>query len=169
MLKNRDNFLTHYNQFKDKIFNYFLYRTGFDRALAEDLTSEVFMKALKAYDGFDRNKPFQPWIFTIAHNHLINHYSQAAKATFPLDEFEDLMPEEDNHEVEIRYEVEQVMKAMESMSFSDQEVLKLKFIEQLDNQEITEILDKDEGAVRTQISRCLKRLRRILGDMNKIE
>ena len=60
MRKNQDNFIPYYNQFKNKIYNYFLYRVGFDKSLAEDLTSEVFVKALKSFDDFDESIPYIP-------------------------------------------------------------------------------------------------------------
>jgi len=161
MSSNKD-FLIHYNQFKDKIYNYFLYRIGFDKALAEDLTSEVFIKAFKNFGSFDKSKKFQSWIYAIAHNHLVNYYGQSAKITISIEIVEDYLPEEDNNQAEVKYEAERVMKVIDSMNATDREVLRLKFIDELSNQEIAEVLEKEEGAIRTQISRSLNRLRQIL-------
>ena len=69
-------FQTLYWRFKDKIYNYFYYRTGFNKSVAEDLTSTVFLSALEHFDSYDKSRPFQPWIFRIAHNLLVNHYRQ---------------------------------------------------------------------------------------------
>jgi len=168
MSKNKDFFI-HYNQFKDKIYNYFLYRIGFDKVLAEDLTSEVFVKAYKNFDTFDQNRKFQSWIFAIAHNHLVNYYGQSAKVTISLEIVEDYLLEEESHEVEIKYEAEQVLRVIDSMNENDKEVLRLKFVEELNNQEIAEVIGKDEGAIRTQISRSLKRLRQLLNEDNNID
>ena len=64
------DFLKHYNQYKDKIFNYFWYRLNFNRAEAEDMTQDVFLKALDNFDKFDPDRSFQAWIYTISKNYI---------------------------------------------------------------------------------------------------
>ncbi len=162
MIKKKPNFVFYYNQFKDKIYAYFLYRIGFDRKLAEDLTSEVFLKALKKFDDFDGDKPFQPWIFTISRNHLINHYKSAKRET-ALTEVENFLPCHDNR-AEERYELERVMKIIDGMEEGDREVLLLRYVQGLDNGEIAAVLEKEEGAIRTRISRSLTKLRELLNE-----
>lgn len=162
MEKGQDNFILYYNQFKDKIYNYFFYRVGFDRLLAEDLTSEVFVKALKSFDNFDKNKKFQPWIYTIAHNHLVNHYA-AYKRLEPLESVEPVAVQYSDRSAENNYELDRIIKIIDRMDSNDREVLRLKFIDELSTQEIAAILLKEEGAVRTQISRSLNKLRQMLG------
>jgi RNA polymerase sigma-70 factor (ECF subfamily) len=158
----QDNFLTYYNQFKDKIFNYFLYRIGFDKPLAEDLTSEVFIKALKAFASFDENQKFQSWIYAIAHNHLINHYARAGRAPVPLEDLEDFIPDTNDDQFEEKYEAEQVLQVIDEMADSDRDILRFRFVDELDYREIADILCKEEGAIRTQVSRSLEKLRQKL-------
>lgn len=160
MAKKRESFISYYNQFKDKIYAYFLYRVGFDIKLAEDLTSEAFLKAFKKFEDFDLDKPFQPWIFAISHNHLVNHY-KASKREVPLDEIEGLAKSA-GVKYEEKFELERVMKIINQMEESDKEVLLLRYVQGLDNSEIAEVLEKEEGAVRTQISRSLFKLRQII-------
>jgi len=157
MSANSRDFILYYKQFRDKIYNYFLYRTGFNRDLAEDLTSEVFIKALKNFDSFDESKKFQSWIFTIAHNHLVNHY-KASKSVVSLEAVEQTlsMPADDHSQV---LEVENIIKVIATMAESDREPLLMRYVDGLSNQEIADLLAKDEGAVRTQLSRSLAKLR----------
>ena len=162
MKKSRDHFLPYYNQFKDKIYNYFLYRVGFDKSLAEDLTSEVFIKALKNFKNFDIEKKFQSWIYMIAHNHLVNHYKTSGR-TIPLEFVENFLHYSDNS-AEEKLELERVLKIIDSMENVDSEVLRLKFIDELNNQEIANLMAKEEGTIRTQISRSLEKLRQILNN-----
>lgn len=162
MGKNEESFLSYYNQFKDKIYNYFLYRVGFDKSLAEDLSSEVFIKAFKSFESFDKSKKFQSWIYVIAHNHLVNHY-KISNRIVPFDAAENLLPSQENGG-EIRYEVARVLKIISLMEETDREILRLRFVDDLNNQEIAEVLDKEEGSVRTQLSRSLSKLRKILDD-----
>lgn len=160
MAKNEKNFVSYYNEFKNKIFAYFFYRVGFDRKLAEDLTSEVFLKAFKNFGDFNEDKPFQPWIFTISRNHLINHYKSARRET-SLAEVEGFLACADEG-FEEKHELERVMRIIRQMEDRDREVLLLRFSDGLNNSEIAGLLKKEEGAVRTQISRSLNKLRQIL-------
>lgn len=166
MRENKDGFIFYYNEFKDKIFHYFLYRVGLDRSLAEDLTSEVFIKALKNFEAFDASKRFQPWIYAIAHNHLVNHYRLAGRFV-PLGAIEETREsslEVSGQQVEIRYELGRALRAIDAMPNEEREVLRLKFVDGLGNREIAEVVGKEEGAVRTQISRSLHKLRGILNE-----
>jgi RNA polymerase sigma-70 factor (ECF subfamily) len=65
-------------------------------------------------------------------------------------------------------EIERILSEVEKMDEYHREVLLYRFADGLDNREIAEILSKDEGAVRTQISRALEVLRGKLKDENTI-
>ncbi len=156
--KARADFLAYYNQYKDKIYTYFWYRVGFNQALAEDLTSEVFIKALKNFDSYDQGRPFQAWIYKIAQNHLINHYKTSNRETELIEAIE--TPRREKEAIETRLELERVMEYIHELNQYHREVLLLRFVDGLDNQEIAAVLNKEEGAVRTQISRALEELRK---------
>lgn len=159
----KTNFTEYYNQYKDKIFNYFWYRVNFNRGLAEDLTSEAFIKALKNFSDFDQSRSFQSWMYAIAKNHLLNYYRTAARET-DLSLLENFGVNE-LKKIESRLELERTFALMREMPEYHREVLLLRFSDGLSNQEIAEVLGKDEGAVRTQISRALEELRKRLGDL----
>jgi RNA polymerase sigma-70 factor (ECF subfamily) len=154
------SFVFYYEQFKNKIYNYFWYRVGFDQKLAEDLTSEAFLKALKKFADFDGARPFGPWIFTIAHNHLVNHYKLAGRETSLTEQENRFEATGDN--LDERLELERIIEIINTMDAADKEVLLLRFTEGLSNSEIAEVLGKAEGTVRTQISRSLARLRELI-------
>lgn len=158
------NFLAYYNQFNNKIYSYFYYRVNFNKKLAEDLTSEVFLKAFKNFSDFDGNKSFQSWIYAISRNHLINHYKQS-KREAPFSEAENFLYYEDNSVVE-RYELEKVLAVINQMPETDKEILLLRYVQGLTNVEIADHLGMAEGAVRTQFSRSLEKLRKIIKNRN---
>ena len=155
------NFMAYYNDYKHKVYAYFLYRVGYDQKTAEDLTSEVFIKALKHFDDFDSSKPFQAWIFRISHNHLVNFY-KATKYEVALEDVEEYVGENDDR-AEQRLELDRVLGLIEKMEESDKEVLLLRYVQGLTNTEIALALGKEEGAVRTQLSRAMAKLRKQLG------
>jgi RNA polymerase sigma-70 factor (ECF subfamily) len=160
MAQQKDGFVFYYNQFKNKIYNYFWYRVGFNQKLAEDLTAEAFLKALKKFEDFDGSRPFGPWIYAIAHNHLVNHYKMAGRETSLTEQANWLEAASDN--LDERLELERIIKIINTMDAADKEVLLWRFAEGLSNSEIAEMLDKAEGTVRTQISRALARLRELI-------
>lgn len=156
--KDRTDFLAYYNRYKDKIYTYLWYRVGFNQALAEDLTSEVFIKALKNFESYDQDRPFQAWIYKIAQNHLINHYKTGYRETELLESVE--TPRREHETIENKLELERVMEHIQELDQYHREVLLLRFVDCLDNREIAAVLGKEEGAVRTQISRALEELRK---------
>jgi RNA polymerase sigma-70 factor (ECF subfamily) len=117
---------------------------------------------LKAFASFDENQKFQSWIYAIAHNHLINHYARSGRATVPLEELEDFIPDTSDNQFEEKYEAEQVLQVIDEMADSDRDILRFRFVDELDYREIADILCKEEGAVRTQVSRSLEKLRQKL-------
>ena len=63
-----------YEQYLPRIFRYVSYRVG-DTIAAEDLTSDIFNKALTGFAKYDAGKAaFSTWIFSIARNTLIDYY-----------------------------------------------------------------------------------------------
>ncbi len=150
-------FIKFYNQYKDKIYNYFFYRVNFNVCLSEDLTSEVFLKAFDKFDTFDRKQSFQAWIYRISKNHLINYYRIAGRET-------DLEKVKNTQvdfvaSIENSLEIERIINKIKKLDRSCRDVLLMRFVDQLSNKEIAEVLEKEEGTVRTQISRALKVLR----------
>jgi RNA polymerase sigma-70 factor, ECF subfamily len=157
MMASQTSFLKYYQKYKDKIYNFFWYRVYFNRSLAEDLTSEVFIKALAHYDGFDHNGSFQAWIYTIARNHFINYCRQAGREV----SLESAFQIKDNYlnRINAGIELEKVFAYINELSDNHRDVLLFKFVDGLSNKEIADLLNKEEGAVRTQISRAMATLK----------
>jgi len=164
MANKKTTFLHYYNEYKDKIYNYFYYRVNFNEAMAEDLTSEVFLKALDKFDNFDISRPFQAWIYAIAHNHLCNYY-RVANREIELDETRadnlDL-----NEKVSALVEINRIVAIIHTLDDYCRDILLLKYVDQMESAEIAELLGKQEGAVRTQLSRAIKILRGKYEELN---
>lgn len=157
MALKKANFTAKYRKYKDKIFNYFYYRLNFNRALAEDLTSEVFLKAYYKFDTYDQERSFQAWIYAIARNHLLNYYRDK-KVEIDLAEAGNISSN-DCEKIEINMECERVLSKIGQLDIYHREVLLLRYVDGLENEEIASLLGKDNGAIRTQMSRALKVLR----------
>lgn len=160
----------------DSIFGYLLRRTG-DWDLARDLSSEVFLQALRHHWRFRwRGVPVSAWLFSIATNQLRMHFRRSGRATRLLDrlmyengmEQTELQAVEDERAAWLRDrqradEYERVRQALTGLPIAEQEVIALRFFEQKKSREIAQILGKREGTVRSLLSRGLARLREHLG------
>ena len=156
MARNR-LFIKKYKKYKDKIYNYFWYRVNFNEEIAEDLCLEAFLRAFDKFDVFDRERDFQPWIYAIAKNCLMNYYR-----TFGREinlNFAENIKFEEAARIEAGIEIEKIIRLIHTFDEYSREVLLLKFVDQLSNPEIARILGKNEGTVRTQISRAIVVLR----------
>jgi RNA polymerase sigma-70 factor (ECF subfamily) len=156
-----------YKCYVERIYNYIYFRTGSVRD-AEDLTGKVFFKAMgniKTYRHM--GLPFSAWLYRIAHNLVANyHRDRARKQEISLDDVSgQVLPQLDLHP-EARavhtQEIENLLATIHKLSPIRQELLILKFVDQLSNAEIGRILRKSEGAIKSLYHRTLLELREIM-------
>lgn len=153
------DFEKHYEAHKKRVFTYLLYRLSFDRELAEDLTSEVFLKAFEHFDSYDPSRPFQPWIFKIAHNHLVNYFA-SRRETLSLEKVSELsIPSTVAEKTEEKMLIEKIETFVKDLPPHQQELILLRYQNGLSHREIAEIVGKEEVAVRVAISRALDTIR----------
>ncbi len=159
-----------YERYVGRIYNYLYYRTG-NTHDAEDLTARVFQRALAAIGRYTtRGLPFSAWLYRIAHNLVANwHRDQGRRQHLPLHEIslEDLRglsPEAPEAQAETQAENERLLRAIRRQPEERQQLLRLKFVEQLSNAEIGVVLDRSEGAVKSLYHRTLLALRDELSD-----
>jgi RNA polymerase sigma-70 factor, ECF subfamily len=150
-------FIQYYEKYKDKIYTFIMYRVNFNRAVAEDLSSEIFIKAFKNFESFNKQKAFGSWIYTIAKNHLANFY-RGRKVDIDLEKATSVSIDM-RRQYEVNSELEETLKKIHELDDYSKDVLLMRFVDGLENNEIAEILNKDEGTIRTQLSRALKKLR----------
>jgi RNA polymerase sigma-70 factor (ECF subfamily) len=152
-------FTRYYEEHKKTIFNYLFYRVGFNRDTAEDLTSDVFLKAFQAFDSYDRNRSFKTWVYTIAHNHLVNYYT-GRKDVLPLEEAIEVVKEIPvSQTVEEKMLKEKILHLVSKLPAAQRELVILRYVNDLSHHEIAQIVGKEEGAVRTALSRAVALLR----------
>lgn len=140
-----------------------------DRAEAEDLTQETFLKAHRALSRYDPERRFSSWLLRIAHNAAIDALRKRHLPTVPL---ERPAEEEGRHEIEIADESRPSPEeravgrqlgnafraAVAELRAEHREALLLRFEEQLSYEEIAELLDLPLGTVKTFIFRARQEL-----------
>jgi len=149
-----------YDAYMERIYRFVYFRVE-DEQTAEDITSQVFLKAWSNLDRFSFNRtPYLAWLYTIAHNAVIDHY-RTRKVTTALDDVQ--LSQQDHAEVvengiDLNTEMKSVKNALQALTDDQQKVLTLKFIEGLSNHEIARHLGKREGAIRALQMRGLQAL-----------
>lgn len=153
-----------YDYFLPKIFGYILNRVG-HRQEAEDLTSQTFAKVMANINRYeDRGVSFSAWVYRIATNVIID--SARKKKEFVMDpeiikekvaSTRTASPEESVCLLEVG---EELRHCLDKLKDDYQNVLTLKFFEELDNREIAKILDCRASAVAVKVHRALKALRK---------
>jgi RNA polymerase sigma-70 factor (ECF subfamily) len=153
-----------YDRYVERVYRYLYFRSG-SHPEAEDLTEQVFLKAWEAIVRYRwQGRPFLAWLYRLAHNTHIDHV-RSQKPTTSLNN--------DDHPVELASAAAQVelsrtldadllARAMGQLTPEQQQVIVMKFIEGMDNEQIAASMDKREGAIRALQMRALMSLRRVL-------
>ena len=158
-----------YSRYVDRIYNYIYYRTG-SSVDAEDLTGRVFFKAMSHIKGYKHmGLPFSAWLYRIAHNLVANyHRDRARKQEISLDNLPgQILPKSEQHpesRVVRSQEVDALLARIRDLAPNRQELLILKFVDQLSNAEIGQIMRKSEGAIKSLYHRTLLELRETMDE-----
>jgi RNA polymerase sigma-70 factor (ECF subfamily) len=151
-----------YEQNVNRIYNYVYYRTG-NVVDAEDITARVFYRALNHIGSYKQTGvPFSAWLYRIAHNLVANWYRDISrKKEVALDETVNMrQPTEPiEHSVVISQENEILLRIIRKLPPERQQLLILKFVEGLSNEEIGIIMGRSEGAIKGLYHRTLQALR----------
>lgn len=165
----RDAFGQLYERYLERIFNYVYYRTG-NLHDAEDLTARVFQRAMNHIQKYtDRGVPFSAWLYRIAHNLVANwHRDRSRKQEIPLNDLPVLPSKGDHPEKNLvrSQEEDSLLRLIRRLPSERQHLLILKFVENMPNAEIGQIMGRSEGAVKSLYHRTLLALRDQLGNQS---
>ncbi len=153
-----------YDIYVEKIYRFVFFKIN-NKEETEDIISDVF---LKVWNYLIENRKieigsFSGLVYRVARNNIIDFYRQRAKKQECSLDSVILIADDDNYEkVEINQEVEQIMKVIKKMKQEYQEVLLLRFVEDLSTAEIASILDKTSTSVRVILHRATKKLQELM-------
>jgi RNA polymerase sigma-70 factor (ECF subfamily) len=132
------------------------------------LTARVFQRAMNHIHSYtDRGVPFSAWLYRIAHNLVANwHRDRSRRQEIPLSEVRVVPSKDDRPEASLVHSQEQdsLLRFIRQLPSERQTLLILKFVENLSNAEIGQIMGRSEGAVKSLYHRTLLSLRDQLGD-----
>ncbi len=160
--KDPEAFSLLYERYVDRVYSYIYYRTG-NHHDAEDLTARTFLRALNHFPRYvDRGAPFSAYLFRIAHNVVANwHRDTKRRQMIPLEEAMLTAGEQEEPAVvaEEQHERTLLLEAVRRLPADRQQLLILKFVVEMSNAEIAEVMGRTEGAVKSLYHRTLEALR----------
>jgi RNA polymerase sigma-70 factor (ECF subfamily) len=156
-----------YDRYVDVVYRYVAYRVG-NASLAEDLTSEAFLRALRRITSFTwQGRDFGAWLVTIARNLIADHFkSSRYKLELPTSDLIELGAQHssDGPEDEVLTGITNatLLDAVKTLGAEQQECIVLRFLQGMSVAETAAVLGKNKNAVKALQYRAVKSLGRIL-------
>ena len=150
-----------YDRYFTKIYAYIRSRVS-TKEEAEDITSEIFLSAIKYIANFNPKKgSFSSWLYKSAHNKIIDLYRRKGRNHQTLDEFNSPTLADDNFEkAEIEVDRLQVNEVLMKIHPDYQLVLTLRYFSELSNPEIADVLNCKPANVAVIMNRALARFKK---------
>jgi len=170
--KDKEAFSRLFDFYYDKIIRY-VFRRTLDVEYSKDITSNVFLKALDNIESFKwRNgiNSFNAWIFKIATNEVNQYFRKQNRYKLIIDdpEIRFNLKDESNLSLEIEKKIDNdkylmiLNKAIKELKPIYQDIIHLRYFEEMSYDEISEALKKNESTVRVYAKRAIEELEKIL-------
>lgn len=162
-LRDLEKFEELVERYEASLLRYILRISNFNKADAEDVLQEVFLKTWANLNDYRSDLPFKSWIYRIAHNTVISTFrkykARGAEGSVEFDESLYEIPSEElglGDSLDRKQRAPQVREVLQSLPLQYREVLILRFFENQDYDAISDILHKPSGTVATLIHRAKK-------------
>ncbi|KGP80644.1 MULTISPECIES: RNA polymerase sigma factor [unclassified Paenibacillus] len=156
-----------YEQYRQRISKYFSLKLN--PLVADDLTQQVFLKAVENIHSFKGSSNLFTWIFKIAQNTVKNEYRRLSRQKESPYDFTDYESQsislEFTKHVDIRIDIGSALKKLDEI---DQEIIALRFFVDCTLPEISKIVGRRESAVKNRLYRALEKLRKELKEWGDI-
>ena len=156
-----DAFAFFYDKYVKSIYR-FIYIKVSTKQVAEDLTQDVFLKVWQHLVDKKNVRSFQAFIFRVARNTVVDHY-RSSKQELPLDYMPESVEivEELILSVEKNMDAELLLKDIAKLKSEYQEVLLLRYVEDMSIDDIAHVMAKNKNNIRVIIHRALSKLKTI--------
>ncbi|MFA6098351.1 MAG: sigma-70 family RNA polymerase sigma factor [Patescibacteria group bacterium] len=151
-----------YEAYIEKIYSFVFYRT-MHREIAEDLVSQIFLKALERINSYDETRgAFSSWLYSIARNTVIDHY-RTKRDHEDIDSQWSLAMDGDLYEQSAdRHLLEKVIRHLNLLNTEQRDLLIMKIWDELTYKEIAEIIGKTPANCKMIFYRTIHKLRQEL-------
>ena len=156
-------FNTLYERYFESIYLFIFKRTN-DSGLADDICSQVFLKAMERLDKYVfKGVPFSAWLYRIASNEVAQHFRKAQKNRMVSIDDTNLSDMFEEFDEEIAMPSQEVLvAALDNLKEGDLQLIELRYFEGLPYRDIAEILDITENNAKVRTFRILNRLKKKL-------
>jgi RNA polymerase sigma-70 factor (ECF subfamily) len=156
-----------YDHYVDPVYRFIYYRVN-DRGLAEDFTSETFLRALRRISTINyQGRDIGAWFMTIARNIVFDH-SKSAQYRLELSTADFLEPNQREPSTEstvlAQLSNERLLQAVNRLGEEQKECIVLRFLSGLSVAETAEVMGKNDGAIKALQHRAVQRLASMIGD-----
>jgi len=152
---NLDSMSFLFERYHLRIFNFLCQMTNGDRDLSQDITQEVFYKAIKYKSTYHGGK-FASWVFTIARNSLNNHHRKKKGKIDRLDDVAYKLGEENNGKQDDLSHLSSVLNKLEDQ---ERELIVLNRLQEIKYDQLAEMMGSTTGAVKVKVHRAIKKLK----------
>jgi RNA polymerase sigma-70 factor (ECF subfamily) len=153
-----------YDHYQPMIYRFIAVKVS-RREEAEDITHQVFLSAWQNIGKYEqRGYPFSSWLYQIARNQVVDYY-RAKRGDVSIDAIDpELFVTTASVEftMPVKMDMETVQRALRTLKQDYQDVVILRFIEDLSIKESAKVLKKTEGAVKLMQHRALRELKKVL-------
>ena len=151
-----------FERYHKPLFGFLFHMTG-ERESSEDMMQNVFLRMLKYRNGFAGTGEFKTWMYHLARNILNDHFKKHKKMPVlqKLTDFEEKIEGADHvgRQFERKQEMKTLLSAMKLLSTENRELLMLCRFQELKYNEIAQVLNISEGAVKVRVYRALGQLK----------
>jgi len=160
-----------YHEHRSVVYRFVRFRVA-TREVAEDVTSEVFLKALRSFHRYDPDRASpRTWLLRIARNAVTDHLralKRRGSLHVSLDRVPDLVADVPSQDERVMREerIQSILNGAGTLRKGDQEILSMRYGAGLSNQEISEALEISTNAVAVRLHRALKRLKDAMDETN---
>lgn len=145
------------------LYKYVYIRCGYNRELAEDITQDIFVKAWEKRNTFHPSKStLKNWIYIIARNHIIDTYRKKKISVKSFDE--DIYVKDLDISIEDDGAVSNILRNLDRLKEKEKEVIILRYVQDLDIEDIAKILGKSKNTTKVTIHRAIKKLKYIMNN-----
>jgi RNA polymerase sigma-70 factor, ECF subfamily len=161
---NREAMARIYEHYKTPIYQFIRLRVG-DVPTAEDITAQVFLKFLRSVQGeHPPEQSLRGWIFRVARNAIYDHYGEPAP--LPVETLDEWFGTDDTADPEVQVihgmDAARARRALRMLAPSHQEVLMLRFDQQLSLKETADVMNRSVNTIKALQFRAVNTLRQIL-------
>jgi RNA polymerase sigma factor (sigma-70 family) len=164
-LKTPQDLVDIFDMYYKDIYTFVFFKTYRNKEISEDITQDVFMKAWEKRDSFKKHKSsIRTWLYVIAKNTVIDYYRkqkfQAQVDDEVLNEFNDVGS--NYRELEVNVLKDFVIKQFDNLEETEKDLLVMRYVQQLELEEIATIIQKQYNATKVAVHRAIKKLQSII-------